>query len=109
MVAYVGWHRDTEVPVEVEIIGGIAGKVRCFECEGVPAEEYASWFPPGAVAGCVDCKGTRRPLQPAWETARPAWRNFRATRRVLGEPSPPKPPARGQGLRREADAYAYLR
>jgi hypothetical protein len=58
MVACVGWHRDTEVPVEVEIIGGIAGKVRCFECEGVPAEEYASWFPPGAVTGCVDCKGT---------------------------------------------------
>ena len=38
MVAYVGWRRETEVAVDVEIIGGIAGKVRCFECHGVPAE-----------------------------------------------------------------------
>jgi hypothetical protein len=70
MVAYVGWHRDTEVPVEVEIIGGIAGKVRCFECEGVPAEEYASWFQPGAVAGCGDrLHAARDTIEGAWAAA----------------------------------------
>jgi hypothetical protein len=57
MVAYVGWRRETEVAVDVEIIGGIVGKVRCFECHGVPAETYASYFPPGVDGRCIDCKG----------------------------------------------------
>jgi hypothetical protein len=46
MVAYVGWRRETEVEVDVEIIGGIAGKARCFECKGVPAAQVSARRPP---------------------------------------------------------------
>jgi hypothetical protein len=61
-IAYVGYHRTTEVPVQPVDRGCGAGEVPCFECGGT-----GDWTPfhPEPEKGpfqCVECKGTGRLL-----------------------------------------------
>jgi DnaJ-class molecular chaperone len=57
MTAFVALNGDTPIEVDVERLGGGAGRIRCPECDG---SGNLSHFPPGTArpGPCVDCKGT---------------------------------------------------
>jgi DnaJ-class molecular chaperone len=63
MTAYVGFWRDTEVPVRPIDRGASAGEVPCFECNGTgdwtPFHPERATLPPGSIK-CRDCKGSGR-------------------------------------------------
>lgn len=64
MIAYLGFARTTEVPVEPIDRGCGAGEVACFECGG--DGDWTKFYPePETLAepmSCVACKGTGRVL-----------------------------------------------
>lgn len=60
MIGYLGWWRDTEVPVLPRDLGCGAGEVTCFECGG--SGDWTQFHPEQVLTQCVCCKGTGRVL-----------------------------------------------
>ena len=61
MIAYLGFHRDTEIKVTPINKGCGAGQVTCFECGG--DGDWSKFHPDPSITTkehcpCVDCKGT---------------------------------------------------
>ena len=58
---YVGFYRNTEVPIEInnkDIVNGYK-HVKCLECEGTGIWNFLDYLP---AEDCVNCKGTGKIL-----------------------------------------------
>lgn len=60
-ILYVGFYRNTEVPVELnneDVYNGYK-YIECLECEGRGIWDYVDYIP---IENCVNCKGTGKIL-----------------------------------------------
>lgn len=60
MIVYCGFHRTTEVEVEVKDLGLGAGEIDCLECGG--DGDWTKYHPENIPTVCVECKGTGKIL-----------------------------------------------